>query len=190
MVWGIATSLGCYLNAIVTGEVTLCVAGLRTLSPRAARRWVSPAGVALFALFDLYTLHMVALPCYTGFIAHRPGGGAVASFHPATASFAALVVLWIFYAAATLGLVVLARAAWRRMIAVIGDSGNQASIGLHERFGFRLAGTLHAVGFKFGRWVDTVLMGCLTVLGLRVAYAPQPETPQVRSAPKTVKHPS
>jgi L-amino acid N-acyltransferase YncA len=50
------------------------------------------------------------------------------------------------------------RGAWRQMIAVIGDSGNRASIGLHERFGFRLAGTLHAVGFKFGRWVDTVLM--------------------------------
>ena len=50
------------------------------------------------------------------------------------------------------------RGDWRQMIAVIGDSGNQASIGLHERFGFRLAGTLHAVGFKFGRWVDTVLM--------------------------------
>jgi L-amino acid N-acyltransferase YncA len=50
------------------------------------------------------------------------------------------------------------RGPWRQMIAVIGDSGNRASIGLHERFGFRLAGTLHAVGFKFGRWVDSVLM--------------------------------
>ena len=47
---------------------------------------------------------------------------------------------------------------WRQMIAVIGDSGNTASIRLHQRFGFRHAGTLEAVGFKFGRWVDTVLM--------------------------------
>ena len=47
---------------------------------------------------------------------------------------------------------------WRQMIAIIGDSGNAASIGLHEQFGFRLAGTLRGVGFKFGRWVDTVLM--------------------------------
>lgn len=47
---------------------------------------------------------------------------------------------------------------WRQMIAVIGDSGNAGSIALHERLGFRMAGTLEAVGFKLGRWVDTVLM--------------------------------
>ncbi len=46
----------------------------------------------------------------------------------------------------------------RQMIAVIGDSGNMASIALHERLGFVRVGTLRAVGFKFGRWVDTVLM--------------------------------
>lgn len=47
---------------------------------------------------------------------------------------------------------------WRQMVAVIGDTGNAASIGLHEAFGFRRAGTLRAVGFKFGRWVDSVIM--------------------------------
>jgi L-amino acid N-acyltransferase YncA len=47
---------------------------------------------------------------------------------------------------------------WRQMIAVIGDSRNAASIGLHAKFGFQPIGTLRAVGFKFGRWVDTVLM--------------------------------
>lgn len=47
---------------------------------------------------------------------------------------------------------------WRQMIAIIGDTGNHASIGLHAAFGFRRVGTLHAVGFKFGRWVDSVLM--------------------------------
>jgi L-amino acid N-acyltransferase YncA len=46
----------------------------------------------------------------------------------------------------------------RQMIAVIGDSENMASIALHERLGFIRVGTLHAVGFKFGRWVDSVLM--------------------------------
>jgi phosphinothricin acetyltransferase len=46
----------------------------------------------------------------------------------------------------------------RQMIAVIGDSGNMASIALHERLGFIRIGTLRAVGFKFGRWVDSVLM--------------------------------
>ena len=47
---------------------------------------------------------------------------------------------------------------WRQMLAVIGDSGNLASIGLHLRFGFELIGTLRAVGFKFGQWVDTPVM--------------------------------
>jgi phosphinothricin acetyltransferase len=47
---------------------------------------------------------------------------------------------------------------WRQMLAVIGDSANAASIGLHRAHGFRIAGRLDAVGFKFGRWVDSVLM--------------------------------
>jgi len=47
---------------------------------------------------------------------------------------------------------------WRQMIAVIGDSANAASIGLHAALGFRMIGTIENVGFKFGRWVDTVLM--------------------------------
>jgi len=47
---------------------------------------------------------------------------------------------------------------FRQMIAIIGDSGNLPSIRLHERVGFRRAATLHAVGFKFGRWVDSVIM--------------------------------
>ncbi len=48
---------------------------------------------------------------------------------------------------------------YRQMIAVIGDSGNQAgSIGLHEAAGFRHVGILYDVGFKHGRWLDSVLM--------------------------------
>ena len=46
----------------------------------------------------------------------------------------------------------------RQMLAVIGDSGNAGSIAVHARTGFRHVGTFEAVGFKFGRWVDTVLM--------------------------------
>jgi len=46
----------------------------------------------------------------------------------------------------------------RQMIAVIGDSANAASIALHERCGFVRAGLLRSAGFKFGRWVDSVLM--------------------------------
>jgi L-amino acid N-acyltransferase YncA len=45
-----------------------------------------------------------------------------------------------------------------QMIAIIGDSANQASIRLHRRFGFRDAGMLKDVGFKFDRWLDTVFM--------------------------------
>jgi hypothetical protein len=73
---------------------------------------------------------MVALPYYTGLIAHRPGGP-VANFHPAAASFPefiarlaafkppllsqpVLVVLWVCYAAATMALVVIGFAAARR----------------------------------------------------------------------------
>lgn len=47
---------------------------------------------------------------------------------------------------------------WRQMIAIIGDSENAASIRLHRLLGFEQIGTLGAVGFKLGRWVDTVLM--------------------------------
>jgi phosphinothricin acetyltransferase len=47
---------------------------------------------------------------------------------------------------------------YRQMVAVIGDSGNAASIALHRRHGFREAGLLLAVGWKHGRWVDSVLM--------------------------------
>ena len=47
---------------------------------------------------------------------------------------------------------------YRQMIAVIGDSANAASIGLHASLGFLRVGTLRSSGFKFGRWVDSVLM--------------------------------
>jgi L-amino acid N-acyltransferase YncA len=50
------------------------------------------------------------------------------------------------------------QAGFRQMVAVIGDSGNEPSIALHERLGFHRAGLLTAVGFKFGRWLDSVLM--------------------------------
>jgi L-amino acid N-acyltransferase YncA len=50
------------------------------------------------------------------------------------------------------------RGPWRQMLAVIGDSGNTGSIALHRRLGFTPRGTLVAVGFKLGRWVDSVFM--------------------------------
>jgi len=47
---------------------------------------------------------------------------------------------------------------FRQMIAVIGDSANAASVGLHTRCGFQMIGTHPNVGLKFGRWLDTVMM--------------------------------
>ena len=46
----------------------------------------------------------------------------------------------------------------RQMIAVIGDSANYASINLHKSLGFAMAGNLRSVGFKLGRWLDSVFM--------------------------------
>lgn len=46
----------------------------------------------------------------------------------------------------------------RQMIAVIGDSGNAASIALHRKFGFQDTGILKSVGYKFGRWLDVLIM--------------------------------
>jgi len=61
---------------------------------------------------------------------------------------------------ALLGLLLPAAAAAgaRQVIAVIADTGNPASARLHDAFGFRHAGVLVSVGFKHGRWIDTLLM--------------------------------
>ena len=47
---------------------------------------------------------------------------------------------------------------YRQMIAVIGDSANAGSIGVHTKGGFKMIGTHPNVGLKFGRWLDTVMM--------------------------------
>jgi L-amino acid N-acyltransferase YncA len=47
---------------------------------------------------------------------------------------------------------------YRQMIAVIGDSANAGSVGVHTRCGFQMIGTHPNVGLKFGRWLDTVMM--------------------------------
>mgnify|MGYP002776240172 FL=1 len=46
----------------------------------------------------------------------------------------------------------------KEVVAVISDKGAESSIALHERFGFKHQGHLGKVGFKFGRWLGTVLM--------------------------------
>lgn len=47
---------------------------------------------------------------------------------------------------------------FREMLALIGDSANAASIGLHAALGFRRVGLMEAVGLKHGRWLDVVIM--------------------------------
>jgi L-amino acid N-acyltransferase YncA len=49
-------------------------------------------------------------------------------------------------------------AGFRQMIAVIGDSENVGSIGVHASLGFHMIGTMRAAGIKFGRWIDVVTM--------------------------------
>ena len=50
------------------------------------------------------------------------------------------------------------RLGFRQMIGIVGDSANRASIQLHASLGFMPIGVLHDVGWKHGRWLDTVMM--------------------------------
>jgi L-amino acid N-acyltransferase YncA len=63
------------------------------------------------------------------------------------------------------------RAGARQMVAVIGDSGNAASIRLHAGAGFAPIGVLPDVGWKFGRWLDVVLMQRSLGPGARIPAA-------------------
>jgi phosphinothricin acetyltransferase len=47
---------------------------------------------------------------------------------------------------------------FRQMIGVIGDTANAASVAVHAACGFRLIGSFQSIGYKHGRWLDTVLM--------------------------------
>ena len=58
----------------------------------------------------------------------------------------------------------------RQMLAVIGDSANAASIGVHAALGFEHTGVLKSSGWKFGRWLDVVIMQ--RALGRGAASAP------------------
>jgi hypothetical protein len=122
---GIATSMGWYMYTVIGAEVALCVAGLRALLPARWNHWPPTIGVFLFALLDLYTVHAVAIPYYTGMIAHK-ANGAIAALHFADVSTVGLLgtlqrlagykgtmvteplllTLWLAYMASTILLVV------------------------------------------------------------------------------------
>ena len=70
---------------------------------------------------------------------------------------------------------------FRQMIAVIGDSNQAASIGLHKACGFEDAGNLRNIGFKFGRWLDTPLMQ--RALGPGATAPPQDREAKPRGTP-------
>ena len=122
---GLPGSMGWYLYAAVGSEVVLCLAGWRSLVRERTVRWVAPAGAALFALFDLYTVHGEAVPYYTGMLRHR-ASGSLEALHAAglqsvgtsgaierLAVFvppALLVALWAAYLAATAAAVACATA--------------------------------------------------------------------------------
>jgi hypothetical protein len=110
---GLAASMGWYLYAVVAAEVVLCTVGFGRF-----RAWAAAAGAGLFAVLDLYTVHALAIPYYTGMIAHK-SNGALAAVHAGdfralgvAGMFARLavnkpfpagmlVVLWMAYLAAT-----------------------------------------------------------------------------------------
>ncbi len=117
---GVATSMGYYLYAVVAAEITLCTAGWIRLVRERWSAWAPAAGAALFAALDLYAMHAVAIPYYTGLIRHKPNGALeslhgsalhgialseilhrIAAFKAPTLSAPIVFLLWIGYLAGT-----------------------------------------------------------------------------------------
>jgi hypothetical protein len=124
---GASTSMGWYMYAVVAAEVTLCIAGLRVWVKTEWQAYIPAIGVAFFGLLDLYTLNGVAIPYYTGIIAHLPNGtlralhwndlsrlsvgetfSRLAIFKGPWVSQPLLVILWFAYLVATLCLIAIA----------------------------------------------------------------------------------
>jgi 4-amino-4-deoxy-L-arabinose transferase-like glycosyltransferase len=119
---GVATSMGYYLYGVVAAEVPLCVAGLASFWKSRRTAWATAGGAILFAALDLFAMHAIAIPYYSGVIRHRPNG-ALAALHldvlqsvglgqvlRRLADFhglpvAAVLFLWIVYVAASLTVV-------------------------------------------------------------------------------------
>lgn len=65
---------------------------------------------------------------------------------------------------------------WHLLVSVIGDSKNVSSIKLHEKFGFTLTGVEPNSGYKFNRWIDTVLMHLPMVTPIEAQETPNAST--------------
>lgn len=119
---GVATSMGYYLYGVVAAEVPLCAAGLASLWTKGRAAWTTAVGAILFGALDLFAVHAVAIPYYTGMIRHRPNGALaalhldavrsvgpvevlrrLAEFHGLPVSV--VLLLWTAYLAATLTLI-------------------------------------------------------------------------------------
>jgi len=120
---GVATSMGYYLYGVVAAEVPQCTAGLTGLLPERRAAWAPAAGVALFAALDLFAMHAIAIPYYTGVIRHKANGALeafhgsalhgiglgevlrrIAAFKTPTLSVPVVFLLWLAYLAGTLTL--------------------------------------------------------------------------------------
>jgi hypothetical protein len=77
---GAATSMGWYMYSVVSAEVLLFVTGLRALVRSTVRTWIAPCVVLVAAVLDLYTVHFISIPYYTGKTFHRISG-AFPAFH-------------------------------------------------------------------------------------------------------------
>ena len=150
---GLAGSMGWYMYAVVGAEMILCLAGLRRLLPERLRGWPVRVGVVLFALLDLYTVHFLAIPYYSGMIRHKVGGamGALhgadfqavgfgaaferlAGLKPGTSSEAILIIVWVAYLAATLFLMLAVfEWKWGRHCPQIGATRLQSDENPHSR---------------------------------------------------------
>ncbi len=106
---GTPTSMGWYLYAVIAAQVALTVAGLRRFFGGGAM----VLGVALFGLLDLYSMHAIALPYYTGLAFPLPRGelfARLAVFKPSGVTEGVMAALWAAYLAATVTL--MASGAW------------------------------------------------------------------------------
>jgi hypothetical protein len=116
---GVPTSMGWYMYAEIGAEVALCLAGLRRL----IAGWAVAVSAVLFALLDLYAMHAVALPYFTGLVGRKANGALaavrisdlhpaelfdrLAMFKPGFVTAGGLAALWMLYLVATVTLVVL-----------------------------------------------------------------------------------
>jgi hypothetical protein len=78
---GVSASNGWYMYAVVLPEMLLACCGLLAMTPHRWRNWALPGMALAFIVIDLYGVHALLVPYYTGLIAHVPGTDIV---HPAT----------------------------------------------------------------------------------------------------------